>query len=138
MLLATGVVLSRWQATASGARSHGRVAPGHFLWAVDFLWSKDTHRGIVSMGVPVIGHDLCYGPSRPICSFVPAGLALTAALLAVHLDHLHPGAAQVPGQASPLRARAFHPHPGHRPEASHPFQQLLVAFYGRGERLDAQ
>lgn len=57
---------------------------------------------------------------------------------AVHLDHLHPLGAQVPGQAGPVQARAFHPDLGNRAEARHPFQQLLVAFYGRGERLDAQ
>ncbi len=33
---------------------------------------------------------------------------------------------------------AFHPDPGHRAEPGHPFQQVLVALYGRGERLDAE
>ena len=68
-------------------------------------------------------------------------LALAPALLAVgavHLDHLHPLGVQVPGQAGPVRARAFHPDPGHRAEPGHPFQQLLVALYRCRERLDAQ
>ena len=49
-----------------------------------------------------------------------------------------PPRAQVPGQAGPVRARAFHPDPGHRAEPGHPFQQLLVALYRCRERLDAQ
>jgi hypothetical protein len=45
---------------------------------------------------------------------------------------------QVPGQAGPVRARAFHPHPGHRPEPGHPLEQLLVASHRRREGLHAQ
>jgi hypothetical protein len=97
------------------------------------------HVAVLGLGRPQL--TLALGRPGRFDGIDGVGLAFAPALLAVgavHLDHLCSLSAQVPGEAGPVRAGAFHPDPGHRAEPGHPFPQLLVASYGRGERLDAQ
>lgn len=58
------------------------------------------------------------------------GLAFAVAGVTVRpvdLDHLEVGGGEEPGEASPVGAGAFHPHPLECPEAAQPPVQQLIA-----------
>ena len=92
------------------------------------------HVAVAGLGLPQLAVPL--GGVGRLDGVHGVGLALAAALLAVgavYLHHLHPGPAQVAGQAGPVAAGALHPDPRHRAEAGQPNQQLPVTSRGWSE-----
>jgi len=83
---------------------------------------------VTGLGLPELAVRLS-GP-RCLDGIHGVGLTFTPAFLAVgavHLDHVHPGPAQIAGQTSTIRTGALHPDTYRFAEASQPAQQGLVA-----------
>ena len=131
--ISSGAVNPRWRIWLT-ARS---CCHGPSVWPPSTpVWPRRCRPW--SWPLPVHADPARRGPLRwrRRCQSCPSGGAPDG--WAVHLEHLHPTPTQTPGQAGPRPPGPFHPDPGHRAEARHPLQQLLVTLHRRGERLDPQ
>ena len=114
--------ISVWEARTGVARGAGRPRPGHGrLRGADRLTGEH-------------GSCRCLGIGR-------VGFAAPSAALAVrsvHLDHLHAGIGQKPGQPGTPRAGAFHSDRAELAEAAQPPEQRSISAESRRELLGAE